>query len=437
LRGMSPLCGLILKSRSTLLTWEEKDVAYIVRRTVCLKPFSFVHVADLHLGYAQYNLEVRREDFDNAFREVADKTIELKPDFMIIAGDLFHHARPSNVTLETAITNFRRLREAGIPVLAVDGGHDAAPNVVTGTILNPLDSAGLIHYLPRRDGACWRNQSCYVYGVPNFRTKRKTEEQLPLFLEQNKPTPDPSLFNIFLFHMALELPALTPPHIEAEASPELLPEGFNYFAGGHVHQPSKDQFKNGLLVYSGCTETVNYDDAKIEKGFYHVEVDEKGAAKLNRIKLETPRHFIVLEPDYTGMLPEKITESAVQLVKERDEEGAIIVLVLKGVLPAEANRAEIDLARIREAAQKALLVYPLLRLRETEVSEEVIRSIFEGELKDLKTKAFEYFVQIFAERYSREQSERISKLAVNIIEPLVRKDEERVKKDMEAFMSEG
>jgi len=396
-----------------------------------------VHVADLHLGYAQYNLEERREDFEKAFKEVVHKTIELKPDFMLIAGDLFHHARPSNVTLEAAISNFRWLRDAGIPVLVVDGGHDSAPNIVTGTILNPLDSAGLIHYLPRHEGASWRNSSCYIYGVPNFRTKRRTEEQLPLFLEQNKPSLDPSLFNIFLFHMALDLPYITPPHIEAEASAELMPDGFNYFAGGHVHQPSINKFKGGSLVYSGCTETVSYDDAKINKGFYHVEVNEKGVPKLNRVKLETTRKFVVLEPDYTGMLPAKITESAAKLVKENDEEGAIIVVVLKGELPTEANRAEVDLAQIREAAEKALLVYPTLRLRETEVSEEVIRSIFEGGLKDLKTKAFEYFLQIFAERYSREQAEKIAKLAVNIIEPLTRKDEERVKKEMEAFMLEN
>jgi len=402
-----------------------------------VKPFSFVHVADLHLGYAQYNLDVRREDFENAFKEVVDKTIELKPDFMIIAGDLFHHARPSNVTLETTITNFRRLRDAGIPVLTVDGGHDSAPNIVTGTILNPLDSAGLIHYLPRHEGASWRNESCYVYGVPNFRTKTRTEEQLPIFLEQNKPSPDPSLFNIFLFHMALDLPYVTPPHIEAEASPEIMPDGFNYFAGGHVHQPSSNKFKSGLLVYSGCTETVNYDDARIDKGFYHVEVNEKGVPKINRINLESTRKFVVLEPDYTGMLPVKITESAVKLVENNDEEGAIIVLVLRGELPAEANRAEVDLAQIREAAKKALLVYPTLRLHETEVPEEVIRSIFEGGLKDLKTKAFEYFLQIFAERYSREEAEKIAKLALNILEPLTRKDEDRVKKEMEAFMLES
>ncbi|RLI20497.1 DNA repair exonuclease, partial [Candidatus Bathyarchaeota archaeon] len=102
-----------------------------------MKAFSFVHAADLHLGYSQYGLEARREDFDRAFQELVDKTIELKPDFMIIAGDLFNNPRPSNTTLENAIKNFSRLREAGIPALTVDGLHDSDPNIVTGTILHP------------------------------------------------------------------------------------------------------------------------------------------------------------------------------------------------------------------------------------------------------------------------------------------------------------
>ena len=33
-----------------------------------MKPFSFIHAADLHLGYSQYGLEVRRQDFDDAFK---------------------------------------------------------------------------------------------------------------------------------------------------------------------------------------------------------------------------------------------------------------------------------------------------------------------------------------------------------------------------------
>ncbi len=400
-----------------------------------MRAFSFVHAADFHLGYSQYGLEARREDFGRAFRELVDKTIELKPDFMIIAGDLFNHARPSNVTLERAIKNFSRLRDAGIPVLTVDGSHDSAPNVVTGTILNPLDSAGLIYHLPRHEGACWRKEDCcYIYGVPNFRTRRKTEELLPAFMEQNKPTPDPELFNIFVLHMALDIPSLTPPYIKAEAPRGLIPEGFNYYAAGHVHKPYKDKFKTGMLVYSGSTETVDYKEAKNDKGFYCVEVDEKGTASPQFMRLESPRKFVVLDEDFTGVTPSKITELAVQLVRGADEEGVIIVPVLRGVLPAEATRAEVDVAQLRSAAEKALLVHPVVLLRESEVSEEIVRSIFEAEFKDLKTKAFEYFLQIFSERYTRDEAEKIARVAVSLIEPLTKKEEEKVKQTLEELL---
>jgi len=399
-----------------------------------MKPFSFVHAADLHLGYAQYNLDVRRKDFNNVFGELVDKTIELNPDFMIIAGDIFEHARPSNSTLEAAITNFRRLKDAGIPVLAVDGSHDSAPNLITSTILNPLDSAGLIWYLPRHEGACWRNEKCYVYGIPNFRTARKTQEELPVFLEKNKPVPDKSLFNILVFHMALDIPAIKPPKMEAEASPESIPKGFNYYAGGHIHKPYRSSFKNGLLVYSGGTETASYDEAKNKKGFYHVQVNKNGKPKLERVKLETPRKFIILEQTYTGLTPSKIIKAVVQLVKENDESEAIIVPVIKGMLPAETGRGEIDLAKVRSASEKALLVHPILRLKETEISEEIIRSIFGGDMKDLKTKAFEYFFEIFTENYKREESEKIARLAVDLIAPLVEKRETKVKAKLEEFL---
>ena len=400
-----------------------------------MKAFSFVHAADLHLGYSQYGLEVRREDFDRAFQELVNKTIELKPDFLIIAGDLFHQARPSNITLENAIRNFSRLREAGIPVLTVDGSHDSEPNVVTGTILNPLDSAGLIYHLPRHKGACWRKPDCcYVYGVPNFRTRRKTEELLPVFMEKNKPTADPDLFNIFVFHMALDLPSVKPPYMKAEAPPELIPKGFDYYVAGHVHVPYKEKFKTGLLVYSGSTETVNYNEAKIEKGFYYVEVNEKGTASPQFIRLESLRKFVVLEQDFTGVTPSKITALTVQLVKGADEDGVIITPVLRGVLPAEASRAEVGITQIRNAAERALLVHPIVLLRESEVSEEVVRSIFESEFKDLKTKAFEYFLQIFSERYSRDEAEKIARIAVSLIEPLTKKQEEKVKQTLEELL---
>jgi DNA repair exonuclease SbcCD nuclease subunit len=257
---------------------------------------------------------------------------------------------------------------------------------------------------------------------------------LPFFMQQKPPKPDLNLFNIFVFHMALDLPSVNPPYIEAEASPELIPEGFDYYAAGHVHKPYMDKFKTGALAFSGSTETVSYDEASIEKGFYHIKVDEKGKAYPQFIRLESERKFVVLDQDFTGMAASKITERMVQLVKGADEEGAIIIPILRGVLPVEASRAEVDVAQIRASAEKALLVHPIVLLRESEVSEEIVRSIFESEFKDLKTKAFEYFLQIFSERYSHEEAEKIARTAVSLIEPLTKKNEERVKQALEELL---
>ena len=397
-----------------------------------MRAFSFVHASDLHLGYSQYGLEARRQDFDNAFSELVDRTIELKPDFMIIAGDLFHQARPSNHTLENTIRSFKRLKDAGIPVLTVDGSHDSAPNTITSTILYPLDSAGLIIHLPRHKGACWaKPDCCYVYGIPNYHNRHKTQEALPKFMEANPPSPQTGVANIFVFHGAVDLPDVKPPYIEAELSPDLLPEGFCYYAAGHIHDRHMSKFKSGLLVYSGCIETVGYDEAKITKGFYHVHVDEKGQVTPELIELTSPRKFIILEYDFTGMVSSKITETAAQMVKEADEADAIIIPVLQGTLPAEASRTEVDVPKIRCAAQKALLVHPIVQLKETAVADEVVRSIFEGEFKDLKTKAFDYFVQIFADRYGKEDAEKIAHTALGLIEPLSRKQDEKVKQTIE------
>jgi DNA repair exonuclease SbcCD nuclease subunit len=397
-----------------------------------VKAFSFVHASDLHLGYAQYGLETRRQDFDKAFAELVDKTVKLKPDFMIIAGDLFHHARPSNTTLENTIRNFKRLRDAEIPVLTVDGSHDSAPNMITGTILTPLDSAGLIYHLPRHDGACWRKTDCcYVYGIPNFRSRRKTEEGLPDFMLQKLPTPDASVANIFVLHMGIQIPNVTPAYIEAEASPEMIPDGFDYYAAGHIHERYIGKFKNGLLVYSGCTETANYEEGDKTKGFFHVNVSSKGVFSPNLIELESPRKFITLEQDFSGMNSSKITELATRTVENADADGVVIAMILRGVLPAESSRTEVDVTKIRNAAEKALFTNLLVQLRESAISDEIAQSIFESEFKDLKTKAYEYFLQIFGERYGKERADQIARSALDLIEPLTKKQEDKVKQIVE------
>jgi hypothetical protein len=149
------------------------------------------------------------------------------------------------------------------------------------------------------------------------------------------------------------------------------------------------------------------------------------------VELASTRKFIVLEQEFAGTASSKITELAAQMVKEADSDGAVIIPVLKGTLPVEASRAEIDVGKIKGAGEKALLVHPIMLLKETAISEEVARSIFESEFKDLRTKAFDYFFEIFQQRYSHEEAEKIARSALSLIEPLTRKQEERVKQTIE------
>ncbi|MDR2203051.1 MAG: DNA repair exonuclease [Nitrososphaerota archaeon] len=401
-----------------------------------MRAFSFVHVSDLHLGYSQYGLEVRRQDFDDAFAELVDRTLVLKPDFMIIAGDLFHQPRPSNVTLEHAIRSFKRLKDAKIPVLTVDGSHDSAPNTITGTILYPLDSAGLIFYLPRHEGACWiKSDCCYVYGIPNFHSRHKTMEALPKFMMEKPPKPMKDVCNIFVLHGTVDLPS-KPPYIEADLISDALPSGFDYYAAGHLHERFSAKFKDGSLVYSGCTETGGYDEARYPKGFSYVQVNEEGVFHVEQMELSLSRQFIVLdEVDFSGMSPVKITELASQMVKDVDVAGVVVVPVLRGTLPAEACRTEIDISQICAAGEKALLVHPVVLLKESAVLDEVVQNIFEDNFKDLRTKSFEYFMQIFGERYSAKEADRFARLALALIEPLVCKRDDKVKSIVEEELS--
>ena len=79
-------------------------------------------------------------------------------------------------------------------------------------------------------------------------------------------------------------------------------------------------------------------------------------------------------------------------------------------------------------------MHPIVLLRESEVSEDMVRSIFESGIKDLRTKAFEYFLQIFSERHTSDEAERVSRVALSLIEPLTKKQEGKVKQTIEELL---
>jgi len=110
-----------------------------------------VHVADLHLGYRQYQrltpggLNQREADIAKTFEWVVKKIIALGPDVVLLAGDIFHAVRPSNQAILHAFGQLARLT-ADLPharIIMIAGNHDTPRTAETGGILRLFSRLGV------------------------------------------------------------------------------------------------------------------------------------------------------------------------------------------------------------------------------------------------------------------------------------------------------
>ena len=85
----------------------------------------FIHVSDVHLGIkpdvGKPWSEKRAQDIWDSFAVVIDAAVGLKPDFLLISGDLFH-AQPLKRELREVNYLFSRIPQTKIILMA--GNHD-------------------------------------------------------------------------------------------------------------------------------------------------------------------------------------------------------------------------------------------------------------------------------------------------------------------------
>jgi exonuclease SbcD len=217
-----------------------------------------VHLSDLHLGFRQYQrltptgINQREADVAQSFRRAVDRVIELRPDVVVIAGDVFHTVRPSNPAILQAFRQFTRLREAlpSTEVVMVAGNHDAPRTAETGCILRLFTEVG-VHVV---DGEGQRLSfpalDLSILAVPDVPgTKRPALE------------PDPAArYNVLLIHGEVEgvLPRHAAPVDRAPieiSQEELGAAKFDYVALGHYHvyrAVAPNAYYSGSLDYTSA-----------------------------------------------------------------------------------------------------------------------------------------------------------------------------------------
>src|ERR687884_1621983 len=105
----------------------------------------FLHISDVHLGCRRYNLDERTRDFFRAWYEVVTQiAIRNGVDFMLSPGDFFDRRQIDPQTMNHATAGLQRLKEAGIPVVVIEGNHDRRDSVSPYSWMRSFCQAGLL-----------------------------------------------------------------------------------------------------------------------------------------------------------------------------------------------------------------------------------------------------------------------------------------------------
>lgn len=320
-----------------------------------------VHLADLHLGFRQYQrltptgINQRETDVATAFRRAIDRVIELRPDIVVIAGDVFHTVRPMNPAIIHAFQQFARLRLA-VPdaiVVMVAGNHDRPRTNEMSCILGLFKELGIHVAIHEPKRFSFPEQGVSILAVPDI------EEDLPA-LEPEPGVPQ----NILLLHGEVE--GMIPEHIaRMDRHVRVIPREtlnlprWNYVALGHYHvhqEIAPNAYYSGSIEYTSPNpwgELVEERETSLAgKGFVEYDL-EAGAARFHRI--DGVRAFVNL-PAVNGA-----GRSAAEIdaaIRERVDgcpggiEDKVVRLVARDV-PRHVQR-ELDQKALREYRKRAL-----------------------------------------------------------------------------------
>lgn len=243
----------------------------------------FAHFGDCHIGAWRDN---KLKDLNlQAFIKTLDSCVDQKVDFIIISGDLFDTALPDLSIVKKAVDKIKEVKDQKIPFYINYGSHDFAPNSVS--IIDILTSSGL---LTKVVDAQIIDEKVNLNFVQDAKTGVKmaglSGRRLGLEKKYYNMLDIESLekengFKIFVFHNAIiELRSKTATYPEGVPI-SCFPKGFNYYAGGHVHDNIEKEITDyGLIIYPGSLFGSTFTDlehtGKGEKrGFYIVDFDKK------------------------------------------------------------------------------------------------------------------------------------------------------------------
>jgi len=131
-----------------------------------------------------------------------------------------------------------------------------------------------------------------------------------------------------------------------------LPDGFDYYAFGHIHAPFEKRLDNKLIVYPGPLFPNNFSEMEELKcgSFCMVSADSAGASdkKISIEKKKIELDIEALKIDASGKEPNQLTKEITD--KIRNLKDKIITLRISGKL--DGSTSDIPFVKINEEAER-------------------------------------------------------------------------------------
>ncbi len=305
----------------------------------------FAHIADCHLGgwrdqkLQQLNLEV----FRTAIQICMDERVK----FVLIAGDLFDTSMPPIEILEETFVQLRRLRDAGISCYIIAGSHDYSTSGKT--FLNILEKAGFCCNVSklREDGEkvlmdFTLDGNLLLAGVPGKKAGLERNVFKNLVMDDLKKHQDK--IKIFMMHTTIS--EVKPKELEMVETIEgvYLPDGFDYYAAGHLHEVKEKKVDKRFIIYPGPLFPNNFAELEQLKygNFCIVEIDEqKKYPKITRKEIIL-REVMPIKINVDNQDAETATQTIIKEIAKQDIKDKIVLLRIEGCLNGKTSDVRFD-----------------------------------------------------------------------------------------------
>ena len=327
-----------------------------------------IHLGDLHLGKSlgEYDLA---EDQRYILNQILDIIKRESADAVLIAGDVYDKAVPSESATRLLNEFFCELAELGVKTFVISGNHDSAERLAFGSqlmmesqvIFSPVYDGEPVKYCMKDEyGEVWIHllpflKPAVVRHV--FPEEEITSYQDAVSCAVKHMQIDPTKRNVLLAHQFVtgaarcdseEVSVGGVDQIAAETFQE-----FDYTALGHIHSPQN--FKNGKMRYCGTPLKYSFSECGQKKSVTVVELKEKGTTEIREIDLLPLRDLRSIRGSYLEVSSREFyedtnTEDYVRMILTDEEDVVDGMQKLRTIYP-NLMQLEYDNQRTREAKE--------------------------------------------------------------------------------------